>query len=351
MPPPVTPSPHRFLPPREPRAPKPSALRNGTQVPQRAPALTPRFASIVPAEQLTPARRFTFASRSVGEGEKTAPEPTQRGRTQTPKPTRKLKRVESIDDASQETAAGDVDEEQYNGVDKTPQDADEEEDELLFGPSQHKRRRLSLDQASIEDIFNTPTAHPPSTPAPASYRFLPQRTPVPTVDALTSVAARPTFLLPSHTSSSPPAHPLPEAFSPQRRGQKYVPGGLASTARNWIMEVAHTTSSSAKSGAGDGYRVKLRVSDINFGDDAAGLDSDHVVETNHGGMLLIQGTFEPERDCETERDARAILTGHSGRKPAPLRVRPGSMVGIRAPWWDVEIRGKKWIVAADWGVL
>ncbi|KAF2816364.1 uncharacterized protein BDZ99DRAFT_458242 [Mytilinidion resinicola] len=351
MPPPVTPSPHRFLPPREPRVPKPSALRNGIQAQQQTPAQARGFAPIAHAEHVTPARRFTFASRSASNSEKSAAEPTQQGRTQTPRPTRKLKRVESIDDASQGTTAGDSDEEQYNGVDKNPQEEDEDENELLFGPSQHKRRRLSLAQASIENIINTPTAHPPSTPALASYRFLPQRTPVPAADPTTPVAARPTFLLPSHTSSSPPSHPLPEAFSPQRRGQKYVPGGLASTARNWIMEVAHTTNSSAKSGAGDGYRVKLRVSDLSTGNDPARLDSEHVVENSHGGMLLIQGALEPERDYGTGTEARAILARHSGRKSAPLRVRLGSIVGIRAPWWDVEIRGKKWIVVADWGVV
>ena len=51
-------------------------------------------------------------------------------------------------------------------------------------------------------------------------------------------AARPNFKLPSEPSSPPY---VPPAFSPRRRGEKFVPGGCASTVRAWIMEAAQTS--------------------------------------------------------------------------------------------------------------
>jgi hypothetical protein len=122
------------------------------------------------------------------------------------------------------------------------------------------------------------------------------------------------------------------------------------------MDVAHTASSAngssySKAGAGDGYRVKIRVSHVSTGDEVARIDTESDVDGSQGRMMLVHGSLDQDRGHSTGAEVRAILAGQSGRKSVNLRVRPGSVVGIRAPWWDVEIKGKMWIVGADWGVI
>lgn len=53
--------------------------------------------------------------------------------------------------------------------------------------------------------------------------------------------SRPTFVLSPGTSrSTEQAQPLPEVFSPHRRGEKFIPGGMAATAREWIVDLGQS---------------------------------------------------------------------------------------------------------------
>lgn len=124
---------------------------------------------------------------------------------------------------------------------------------------------------------------------------------------------------------------LPDAFSPQRRGVKYLPDGLAAEVRDWLVEL--------KGGDGsDGFGVteaRFTVDDVR----------------SYPGMLLVRGHREKEdAQGETERliiagDGR--ITGLGGKN----EVKKGSLVTIAPPAWDVNLDSEgKWTVGCDWFV-
>ncbi|OHW91049.1 hypothetical protein CSPAE12_10352 [Colletotrichum incanum] len=126
---------------------------------------------------------------------------------------------------------------------------------------------------------------------------------------------------------------LPEAFSPQRRGAKYVPGGLAAELQTWLAEV--------KGWAG--------------GDRPADLVMTIVIDELCAGnrMYLVRGRrIVGDGEESEEIAARLMLAGEGrltglGQKAAVL---VGSKVAISQPAWEVELEGMRWIVACDWAV-
>lgn len=120
---------------------------------------------------------------------------------------------------------------------------------------------------------------------------------------------------------------LPAAFSPQRRGAKYISGGLAAELQGWLSEVkgwdggdAHTEST---------FRV--------------------VVEDVLPGkrMFLVRGTVNG-----IEEPKRLILAGEGKLTGLGKRADVGreSVVVIGQPVWDVELDGHTWIVACVWTI-
>ena len=87
---------------------------------------------------------------------------------------------------------------------------------------------------------------------------------------------RPAFL-PTAIAPTQQAEPLPEVFSPHRRGQKFVPGGMAEMVRGWVLDAGASTSNGSVRGRGDeGWRVRVY----------------EVSEVGSGGMTLMRGLFE-----------------------------------------------------------
>ncbi|GKT49076.1 uncharacterized protein ColSpa_09257 [Colletotrichum spaethianum] len=127
---------------------------------------------------------------------------------------------------------------------------------------------------------------------------------------------------------------LPEAFSPQRRGAKYVPGGLAAELQTWLAEV--------KGWAG--------------GDRPADLVMTIIIDELRAGnrMYIVRGRrIVGDGDASEEIAARLMLAGEGrltglGQKAAVI---VGSTVAISQPAWEVELEGTRWIVACDWAVL
>ncbi|KAK2025290.1 hypothetical protein LX32DRAFT_624746 [Colletotrichum zoysiae] len=127
---------------------------------------------------------------------------------------------------------------------------------------------------------------------------------------------------------------LPEAFSPQRRGAKYVAGGLAAELQSWLAEVRGWTG----------------------GDRPAGLVMDIVIDELRAGnrMYLVNGRrLVGDGEAGEEIAARLMLAGEGrltglGQKAA---VVVGSTVAISQPAWEVELDGSRWVVACDWAVL
>ncbi|GKT60602.1 hypothetical protein ColTof4_00728 [Colletotrichum tofieldiae] len=126
---------------------------------------------------------------------------------------------------------------------------------------------------------------------------------------------------------------LPEAFSPQRRGAKYVPGGLAAELQTWLAEV--------KGWAGGDRRPDLVMTIV----------IDELCPGNR--MYLARGQrIVGHGEASEEIAARLMLAGEGrltglGQKAA---VSVGSTVAISQPAWEVELEGTRWIVACDWAV-
>lgn len=137
------------------------------------------------------------------------------------------------------------------------------------------------------------------------------------------------------------ATPLPEAFSPQRRGAKYVAGGLAAEVRDWLVQVK---SAAEYDRPAEGASVRAAVDGVRAGD----------------GMWIVAGHHPATgagAESGTEVDggpARIILAG-DGRIAAGLggrkTVREGGTVAMYQPLWDAHLGDLgRFAVACDWEV-
>lgn len=117
---------------------------------------------------------------------------------------------------------------------------------------------------------------------------------------------------------------LPAAFSPQRRGAKYLVGGLAAELQGWLSEVK----------GGDGLAESTLL--ITVGKVRAGRR-----------MYMVQGEAG-----STDEQRRVILAGEGRLTGLDGRatVVAGNVVEVRQPVWDVEVDGEIWMVACDWAV-
>lgn len=175
-----------------------------------------------------------------------------------------------------------------------------------------------------------------SEPNPLSPRRPPRFTFAPPPTTATTHATpppRPTFILPLPTPASSTI-PLPDAFSPHRRGAKYTPNGLAATCLEWILGVESTLPSHTRShipGEGE-YAAKVTVEACGAG----------------GGMVLVRGAeVGGGRGMEGGGggEERWVLVGGRGG------VREGGVVGVGRPVWEVEVGGEAWGVGVEWKVL
>ena len=125
--------------------------------------------------------------------------------------------------------------------------------------------------------------------------------------------------------------PLPEAFSPHRRGQRFVPGGMAATVQQWVLE---TGQAAVQSRRGQGY---MR------GEDYVKLE----------GNVRGSGPFTGRGRMQNGSLVDLLLAGckNSSGDSQMKEIGEGKVVGIRAPVWEVEVDGKVWTVGVDWRVL
>ncbi|PSR97004.1 hypothetical protein BD289DRAFT_124229 [Coniella lustricola] len=194
-----------------------------------------------------------------------------------------------------------------------------------------------LDQApnfTIEDTNRTPQrTHPAISEPPSPLQAAPRH---------------PTFLEAPRfkaTTTAPGAldkTPLPDAFSPQRRGAKYVPGGLASQVRDWLVQVKGASEYDRPVGT----TLQLTVSEC--------------VQC-HGGIRVAKAVVQA--DCtmtdqqqhdEQQHIERVILAGDgriSGLNTERHSIHPGATVSMHQPMWDVDLGSLgHYAVACDWEV-
>ncbi|KAG8625431.1 hypothetical protein KVT40_007182 [Elsinoe batatas] len=169
-----------------------------------------------------------------------------------------------------------------------------------------KRRRVE------EDIHPTETS-----PKRPNARFLSQAAAFPSSEPIAS--SKPSFLrssLPSHSID-----PSPEFFSPHRRGQRFVPGGMAAEMQSWITELG--TSTASRRADVSGFSAVVEV--------------DRIMDD---GVLLLEA-----RILSGDR-LFAMLESKPG-----VTVRQGDRLGIRDPTWETDHKGKRILVGVDWHIV
>lgn len=125
--------------------------------------------------------------------------------------------------------------------------------------------------------------------------------------------------------------PLPEAFSPQRRGAKYVAGGLAAEVRDWLVQVKGASEYDRPAGSGIDVVVDEAMSSPGVHVIAARQLDTEVEDQSVPGKVILAG------------DGR--VTGLRGRSA----VGRGGVVSMSQPMWDITLDDLgQFAVACDW---
>lgn len=136
---------------------------------------------------------------------------------------------------------------------------------------------------------------------------------------------------PAVAASGSQQHPLPDAFSPQRRGAKYVPGGLAAEVRDWLVQVKGASEYDRPAGSDIGVTVDE-------------------VKSGVGMHLITAQQLDGDIDGESI-PAKAILAG-DGRTAGlggKTTVKRGDLVSLSQPMWDITLDDLgHFAVACDW---
>ncbi|KAF5673310.1 hypothetical protein FHETE_3434 [Fusarium heterosporum] len=338
-PPPSTPAPRRFL-----------LQKRDTQSSQ-TPAALPRFYS-------TP----RFASSSV-------PRPTQ---ARTGVDIEDVEEVGDPSNGSSQESTGSDDQPVFKRHDPLHDSIEVESDDAA--PSQNGSLAISNQESDAEgldtigrDISDSPSVPYQSSPMEGreakrrrvSISSMPESSPLekdaasgvlndtyerdhtPAQDSIQSIQdaiplqneskslQQPTFRVPPRfkpVELDPAIEGLPAAFSPQRRGAKYITGGLAAELQGWLSEVkgwegvALTTA----------FTTNMIVEEIQPG----------------RRMYLVKGRTATAQGKRYLLAGEGRLTGLGQRMPLSV----GSVIEVGQPVWDVELDGVLWTVACDWGV-
>jgi hypothetical protein len=155
--------------------------------------------------------------------------------------------------------------------------------------------------------------------------------------------------------------PLPDAFSPRRKGTKYIPGGLAAELRDWLVEVEAGSATGSSVKCADEWVARIRVDELRSGNGSARkmtlvlgrqvLDARN--NANRKGDHCEAASEEAE-EVLGMNTVRVILAGPGRLSGLGVGndVRPGAILGIARPTWEVVLDGSgRWGVACDWVVL
>ncbi|KAH6689019.1 hypothetical protein F5X68DRAFT_189774 [Plectosphaerella plurivora] len=146
--------------------------------------------------------------------------------------------------------------------------------------------------------------------------------------------AAPRFKLPE--SEETPNDGLPEAFSPQRRGAKYVHGGMAAEMQSWLADVRGWTGHERPPDA----VMRVVIDEVRPGN----------------AMYLVRGRrlLRDEAVADPGAAGLRIMLAGDGKSTGLARraaVNVGGVVVVSQPVWEVPLKGDgRWIVACEWAV-
>lgn len=192
--------------------------------------------------------------------------------------------------------------------------------ELPYSP---KRRRIHSDLASPQRtaVGNTTTSHPRfalGSHVNASSASMP------------APLSRPAFLRPP---TPPAAAPIPQTFSPHRKGANLISGGTASTVQAWVIAAGQSAAQNWRQQAtyqysqvqGEGWGFRVRV---------------EMAEEMEGGGWRVLG----RKDDGSDETVRCLLVGEGKGE-----VSAGVSVGVRGLGWEVGIDGQgQWWIGVGW---
>jgi hypothetical protein len=176
-----------------------------------------------------------------------------------------------------------------------------------------KRARISVD-SDLSDMDST--ERPPKVSPTLRFRFRPSRPEEGSDSPGSTHPSRPAFVLPDSPEERHKFE-LPAIFSPHRKSQRFIPGGLADSMRTHIMEAfseQHRGLNAPNRGA------RLRVTACR----------------NTSQASLIQAV------SEVGSEEHLLLVGNKNRPGV------GDTVRARGASWEVEIDKRTWAVFLDW---
>lgn len=146
--------------------------------------------------------------------------------------------------------------------------------------------------------------------------------------------AAPRFKLPELEEAQ--ADGLPEAFSPQRRGAKYIHGGMAAEMQSWLADVRGWTGHDRPPDA----VMRVVVDEVRPG--------------NAMYLVRCRRLLRDQTTAESGATSLRIMLAGEG-KPIGLARRAtvgvGTVVVVSQPVWEVPLRGDgRWTVACEWAV-
>lgn len=276
-----------------------------------------------------------------------------------------LRSVESIHDASQESEAAVervelAEEHEHHDMDVDQAYTSIENDDALHGDviSPSKRRRLSP-----APIYENTTSLAAQTPKRFLSGAFPTQRHTPHFDTTASTSAlpshhRPPFLLPpALPTQSEASEPLPDAFSPHRRGKKFVPGGMAETMQGWVIDIAqdlrrnndvhrwgprHRDSGGGRSAVQEAASERFRVVAALWSAEAK------------SGMIVVRAVSLDDYDgpLGEEEQARlrniALIRSGIERSAGFVEVLTGAILNILPPHWEIELDGESWTIGIEW---
>jgi len=222
---------------------------------------------------------------------------------------------------------------------------------------------LPRKQDEFEDILssaNSGISSPPAEPLhqpPGSItapRFILPSMPAPVPPCApatiqtASFVKPPRFLPPDDQEQvQRPTEPLPDAFSPQRRGQKFLAGGLAAEVIGWVMNLESSAPITSPARSKDDIWVMELVVDEVRGSPGAGMTlisgrQVHLAPKGREGAMV-----------DTLALVKVILAGtgttEGFQKASEVEVKKN--IRIKGPVWEVVVDMEKWVVAVTWEVV
>jgi hypothetical protein len=94
------------------------------------------------------------------------------------------------------------------------------------------------------------------------------------------------------------------------------------------------------------------------GQEGGGKGKGKEVDCYAGSVTFVSGTtnsgshISRNPGASHDGEVKMLLAGQGGaRGTGGVRINEGSVVGVRAPMWDIDMGGEKWVVGVDWVVL